>query len=107
MGEIIFQIKPSFQIIADLHLQFLQTGIGGIEGPPLFQGINALVPDMPGRIKIRLSDAQGNGIVHFADDIKKFPDTGGLDGYDFLRQRISHGMIFSLVSSFFLARMVP
>ena len=58
MGGIILQIKPSFQIVADFHLQFLQTGIGGIECPPLFQGINALVPDMPGRIKIRFSDAQ-------------------------------------------------
>lgn len=37
--------------VADLLTQILQTGIGGIKGSSLFQGIDTLVPDVPGSIK--------------------------------------------------------
>jgi hypothetical protein len=42
--------------MAYLFLQFFQTGIGSIKGTSFFQRINALVPDMPGCIEIRLTD---------------------------------------------------
>ena len=71
--------------VADLLTQILQTGIGGIKGSSFFQGIDTLVPDVPGSIKIRFSHTQRDGILHLAYNIKKFTDPGGRDTYDFVR----------------------
>ena len=70
--------------IADLLTQILQTGIGGIKGSSFFQGIDTLVPDVPGSIKIRISHTQRDGILHLAYNVKKFADTRWLDIHYFI-----------------------
>ena len=47
-----------------------------VEGTPLFQGVDTLLADMPGCLKIRLAHAQGDGVLHLAYNIKEFTDTG-------------------------------
>ena len=75
--RLIADADPSLQIIADLRTQLHQTGIGGIKGASFFQGINTLIPDMPGRIKVRFAHAKGNGIRHFRHKVKKLTNPGG------------------------------
>ena len=107
IGIVVCKMKTAFQVIADFNLQFLQTCIGGVEGSSLFQGIDTLIPDVPGGIEVGFTNTEGNSIIHFAYDVKEFPDARRFDIDYFIGQRISHGVIFSLVSSFFFARMVP
>ena len=82
MHRIIFQLKTALQIMRDLLTQLLQTGIGRIKGPPLLQGIDPFIPDVPGRVKIRFTYAQGYGVLHLAYDVKKFTDPRRGDGCD-------------------------
>ena len=58
MKRIIGYLKSASEILCDRHTQFLQTGIGRIKGPSLFQCINTLITNMPRRIKIRLTDTK-------------------------------------------------
>ena len=58
--------------------------VGGVEGTPLFQGVDTLLADMPGRLKVRLAHAQGNGVLHLADNIKKLADPGRRYLYDLI-----------------------
>lgn len=67
----------------------------------------ALVADVPGSIEVRLADTQGNRILHFADNIEKFPDSGRFNRNDCIRKGISHGVIISLWSSYLRVRIVP
>ena len=43
-----------------------------------------------------LADTQRNRILHFADDIEKFPDSGRFNRNNCIRKGISHGVIISL-----------
>ena len=79
MHRIIFQLKAALQIMRDLLTQLLQTGIGRIKGPPLFQCVNTFIADMPRGIKVRLTNAKRNDIIHFTYNIKKLPDAGRLN----------------------------
>ena len=54
--RIIADMTASLQIIVNLHSEIPQTCIGCIKGSSFFQRIDAFLPDMPGRIKIRFSD---------------------------------------------------
>ena len=56
----------------------------GVKGSSFFQGINALIPDVPGCIKIRFPHTQRDSVLHLIYDIKKFADTGGLDIHDLI-----------------------
>ena len=75
MLRIVSHTLLSLYVIADLLPQLHQSAVRSVECAPFFQGINTLVPDMPRCVKIRLSHAEGDGVVHLADDIKKFPNT--------------------------------
>ena len=54
IGKLIFLFEEKTQLIPEL----LKSRIGRIEGLSSGQGIDALLPHMPGRIKIRLSHSQ-------------------------------------------------
>ena len=84
MVIVIIDSLGAFHIGGDLHLQLFEAGVGGIERPSLLQGINAFIPDMPGRVEVRFTDAQGNGVLHFRNDIEEFPDAGGLEAHRLL-----------------------
>ncbi|MPM59556.1 hypothetical protein SDC9_106400 [bioreactor metagenome] len=72
------KIKPARQIRGDFPPQLRHAGVGGVTGKALFQRINARVPDVPGGDKVRLAHAQGDGVLHFLQNIKKSADTGWL-----------------------------
>ena len=82
-GVIVHSVLP-VHIMADLLAQLFQPCIGGVKGSSLFQRIDSLVPDMPGRIKIRLAHAQGNCVLHLADNVKKFPYSGWFNSHNFI-----------------------
>ena len=70
--------------VADLLTQILQTCIGGIKGSSLFQGIDALVPDVPGSIEVRFSHTERDSILHLTYNVKKFADTRWFDIHYFI-----------------------
>ena len=84
MHFIIMDSLASLYIIADFLSQLLQACIGGIKGSSLFQGVNALISDMPWCIEVGFSNAKGNSVLHFIYNITKFTDTGGLDIHNFI-----------------------
>ena len=96
MQRIIGHLIAASQIMRNFLPQLLQTGIGGVKGTSLFQRINALVADVPRSIEVRLADTQRNRILHFADNIEKFPNSGRFNRNDCIRKGISHGVIISL-----------
>ena len=85
VGVVVFQVKAAAEIVGDLPPQFQHTGIGGILGVAPLQRVDACVPDVPGGDKIGLTDAQGDGVCHLLQDIKKLADARGLDILDLLR----------------------
>ena len=74
---LILQVKPPLQIAADGPAQVGESGVGGVLGKALFQGVDARIPDVPGGLEVRLSHAQGDGVVHLRHDVKVFPNAGG------------------------------
>ena len=96
-GIIVHAVLP-LHIGGNLLPQLPETRIGGIEGASLLQGMNALLPDMPGSIKVRLAHAQRDGILHFRHNIEELPDAAGLYIYNGIVQGISHGDTFILSS---------
>ena len=62
------------------------------------QGIDTRIPDVPGCHKVGFPDAQGNGVLHLLQNIKKLPNARGLDALDLLIQDrlIIHTKIYSL-----------
>ena len=81
-GMLIADSLLSVQIFRNLLPQLLQACVGGIEGLPLLQGVDALVPDVPGSVEVGLAYPQGNGILHLLGDVEEFPDARRLDFYD-------------------------
>ena len=75
LHRIILQILTSLHIVGDLLPQLLQSGVGCIECAPFLQRVDSLIPDVPGRVKVRLAHPQRNRIRHLTYNIKKFPDT--------------------------------
>ena len=59
--------------------QLHQPGVGAVPGFPRLQGADPFLPDVPGRRKIRLSDGQGNHVLHLVGYVKKAADPGGLE----------------------------
>ncbi len=74
---------------------------------PLFQRINTLVADMPRGTKVRFADTKRNRILHLAHDVEELTDAGGLQSDNLVCNRISHGVINSLSSSYFFVSTVP
>ena len=58
-------------LTADFLTKLQESGIRGIKGSALFQRMNALFPNMPRGIKVRLTDTKGDCILHFRNQIKK------------------------------------
>ena len=105
--RIIIHAQPSADIGCDLCAELLQTGVRCIEGPSALKRVDALVPDRPGRIKVRLPDAKRDDIIHLRHNVKKFSDAGGLQLCGLFSDRISHGSTSILSSFFFLSKMIP
>ena len=76
---IILHIVMALQIIGDLRPQLEEAPVGGVAGAPLFQALDARLPNVPGGVEIRLSHGKGDHVVHLVGDVEKFPDAGGLD----------------------------
>ena len=74
----------SLDRVADLLTQILQTCIGGVKGSSLFQGIDALIPDVPGSVEVRFSHTERDCILHLTYNIKKFADTRWFDIHYFI-----------------------
>ena len=55
---VVAQVLGPFHICGHFHLQLLEAGVGSIESAALLQRIDALIPDVPGGIEIRLAHAQ-------------------------------------------------
>ena len=73
-GRIIDDIQPSLQILCNFSAQFHQTCVRSVEGLAPLQGIDALIAHRPRRVKIRLSDAKRDHIIHLGHNIEKLPD---------------------------------
>ena len=67
-------LVAAVQIVADLNLlSSFSPELDGIEGPSFFQGIDSLIPYMPGRVKVRLTYTKGDHIliIHLTYQIKE------------------------------------
>ena len=97
-GVVVFQAEPAVQIAGDLPPQLRHARVGGIFGVPPLQGIDTRISDVPGCHKVGFPDAQGNGVLHLLQNIKKLPNARGLDALDLLIQDrlIIHTKIYSL-----------
>ena len=109
-GRIIADAESALQILCHLSLQFRKAGVAGVESASVLQGVDALFPDGPGRVKVRLAHAEGDGAFHGRHDIKEFPDARGLQPYDLFGKQfvsVSHGVIICLSSSLVSPITVP
>ena len=84
MHVVVIHVLGPFQVSGNLHSQLLESGVGGIESASLFQRVNTLVADVPGRVKIRLADSQRNRVFHFRYNVKESADAGGLQADCFI-----------------------
>ena len=107
MNRIILKLQFPFQITGDGCPQLHESGVGSIECSALFQRENALLPDVPRRIKVRLSHTERNGIRHLLYQVEELPDTGRLNLYNFIGKWISHGVTFILLLSSFSISIIP
>ena len=86
VGKIVVQVEAAGQIGGDLPPQLGHTGVAGVLGEALLQGVDAGVPDVPGGNEIGLTDTQGDGVLHLLQNVKKAPDARGLHILDALTQ---------------------
>jgi hypothetical protein len=61
-------------VFADGAAQFDQAEVGGVMRLAFFQRVNARLADVPGRVEIRLADAERDHVLHLRDDLKKVAD---------------------------------
>ena len=81
----IIDVLGALHVPADFLAQFPQTGIGRVKSTSLLQRVDTLIPDVPGSVKIRLTDAERDGVLHLTDKVEKFPDPGRLEADRFFR----------------------
>ena len=86
-GKIILQVEAAVQVGRNFPAQLGHTGVSGVLGEALFQGVDPGVPDVPGGNKIRLPDAQRDGVFHLLQNIEKPADAGGLYVLDAFGQK--------------------
>ena len=91
----------------DFPAQLGQTGIGGIECLTPGQGTDTLITDMPGGIKVRLANAQRNGVRDITGGIKEPPDTGRLQRHHFSGQQVFSHAITILPSVLISSKSTP
>ena len=80
LRHIVFQVKPAFQIPADLGAQFFQACVGCVFGAALFQAADARITHTPGRFEVRLAHAQRDAVGHVAGQVKELADAGRAHG---------------------------
>ena len=83
--RLIGDAEAALNVACNLLAELIETRIARVEGATALQRINTFFPDGPGRVKVRLADAEGDGSLHGADNVEKLPDAGGLQGNRLLR----------------------
>ena len=101
MGKVVLEMEAAVQIGRNLPAQLGHAGVGGVLCKSLFQGVDARVPDVPGRDKVRLADSQRDCVLHLLQDVKEPADSRRFDVLDALGQNgiIVHEKISSLSCS--------
>ena len=67
------------KIARDFAAQLQRAPVGGVVRLPLLDGVDGGLADVPGRDKVRLAHAQGDGVLHRGHDVEELADAAGWD----------------------------
>jgi hypothetical protein len=67
-------VEIVFDVTIDGAAQFDEAKVRGVVRLAFFQRVNRRFANMPGRVKIRLADAERDHVLHLRDDFKKVAD---------------------------------
>ena len=77
--RVVADAVEALEVVGEGLSQLQEAVVRGVVGAALVQGADGGLGEMAGRVEVGLADAEGDDVLHAADEVEEAADAGGGD----------------------------